>query len=283
MKWNRTNQFLMDKKIKKKKWTLKRIITILGAAGLLGFIGYLLFFTDRRSKLNVDTEKLTIAEVKRDVFQEFIPQTGVVEPSVTFYLDAIEAGTVKKIHAESGAMLKKGDIIVELSNLNRELTVLSQEASLNESINRVRQTRLSLEQNDLNQQQQLALIENELAKLKPQYMRQKVLFEKKLISRQEFERTESDYEYFEKRKIITYKSYKNDSLSRVTQLRQLNESESRMIQNLSGIGRILDNLTIKSPVDGQLTAPQLFEGQSVNSAQRIGQVDRVGSLQGECT
>ncbi|UII30229.1 efflux RND transporter periplasmic adaptor subunit [Fulvivirga ulvae] len=267
----------MDRKIKKKTWTFKRIATILGAVAVVGFMAYLLFFADRRSRLNVEKEKLTIANVKRGVFLEFIPQTGTVEPSVTFYLDAIEGGTIKKVHAESGAMLNKGDLIVELSNLNRELSVLTQEASLNESINRLRQTRLQLEQNDLQQQQTLALIDNQIEKLEPQYKRQKMLFEKKLISKQEFEQTQADYEYNLKRREITYASYRNDSISRIRQLGQLNTSERRMTQSLEGVGQILDNLIIKSPIEGQLSTQPLFEGQAVNPGQRLGQVDKVGS------
>ena len=267
----------MDRKIKKKTWTFKRIATIGGAAVVVGFILYLLVFADRRPKLKVEKDKITISSVKRGIFQERIPQTGTVEPSVTFYLDAIEGGNIKKVYKESGAMLEKGDVIVELSNLNRELSVLSQEAGLNESINRVRQTRLSLEQNDLQQQQTLAQIDNELAKLKPQYDRQKMLYGKKLISKQEFEQTEADYNYNLKRRKITYTSYKNDSLSRVRQLTQLNRSERRMTQSLEGVGQILDNLTIKSPINGQLSTPPLFEGQAVSQGQRLGQVDKIGS------
>ncbi|MEM9389679.1 MAG: efflux RND transporter periplasmic adaptor subunit, partial [Bacteroidota bacterium] len=149
--------------------------------------------------------------------------------------------------------------------------------SLNESINQIRRTKLQLEQNDLQQQQTLALIDNQLEKLEPQYKRQKMLFEKDLISEQEFEQTKADYEYNLKRRKITYTSYKNDSISRVTQLQQFNKSESRMTASLAGVGQILDNLNIRSPIDGQLTTPQLVEGQSVNPGQRLGQVDKVGS------
>ncbi|MCA6075186.1 efflux RND transporter periplasmic adaptor subunit [Fulvivirga sedimenti] len=267
----------MDRQIKKKKWTLQRIALVAGGILIVALIIYQLGWADRRQKLNVEREKITIQEVRRGVFQDYIPQTGTVEPAVTFYLDAIEGGTIKKVHAESGAMLAKGDIILELTNLNRELSVLSQEASLNESINRVRQTRLSLEQNDLQQQQTLAQIENELAKLEPQYERQKMLYEKKLISKQEFERTEADFLYNLKRKEITYSSYKNDSISRMRQLVQLNESERRMSASLDGVGQILDNLVIRSPIDGQLSTPQLFEGMAVNPGQRLGQIDKVGA------
>lgn len=267
----------MDRKIKKKTWTLKRIATYGGIALFVVFVGYQFIFADRRSKLKVEKEKITISTVQRGVFQEFIPQTGIVEPSHTIYLDAIEGGTIKRVVAESGQMLKKGDIILELSNFNRELTVLQQEAQLNESINRVRDTRLGITRNDLEQRQTLALIDNQLQILEPQYHRQKQLFEKKLIAKQEFERTEADYKYNLERRKITYEVYRNDSLDRLRQLRQLNYSERKMSQSLDGVGRILDNLVIRAPMDGQLSRPQLDVGQNVNQGQRLGQVDIVGS------
>jgi HlyD family secretion protein len=267
----------MDKQIKKKKWTLKRIAMYGGIALFVGFIGYQFLFADRRSRLKVEKDKITIATVSRGVFQEFIPQTGTVEPSRTVYLDAVEGGIIKRVVAESGALLKKGDVILELSNLNRELSVLSQEAQLSQSINRTRDTRLGITRNDLEQRQTLALIENQLAILEPQYFRQKQLYEKRLISKQEFERTEADYKYNLERKRITYEVYKNDSLNRIRQIREINESERKMSLNLEGVGKILDNLIVRAPIDGQLTRPQLDVGQSVNSGQRLGQIDVIGS------
>lgn len=234
-------------------------------------------FADRRSKLKIDREKIIISTVTRGEFQENIPETGTVTPSQTFYLDAIEGGAIKKVYAESGTLLKKGQLIVELTNLNRELSVLSQEASLNESINRVRETRLSLEQNNLNHQQNLALIQNELEKLAPKYERDKQLFDGGYISKQEFETTEADYKYYLKRLEITSTSYRKDSMNMKSQISQLNESETRMIKSLKRVGQILDNLIIRSPIDGQLSTPQLFEGQSIDPGQRLGQVDVVGS------
>lgn len=267
----------MDRVIKKKKWTIKRIAMYGGAALFVGFVAYQLFFADRRSRLKVEKDKITISTVGRGVFQEFIPQTGTVEPSRTVYLDAVEGGTIKRVVAESGAMLRKGDIILELSNLNRELTVLQQEASFNESINRARETRLNIMKNDLDQRQQLAAIDNQLAILGPQYLRQKQLYDKKLIAKQDFERTEADYKYNLERKRITYEVYKNDSIDRIRQLRETTLSERRMSLSLDGVGKILDNLVIRAPIDGQLSRPQLDVGQSINTGQRLGQVDIVGS------
>lgn len=267
----------MDKQIKKKTWTVKRIATYGGIALFVIFVGYQFIFADRRSKVNVEKDKITISEVKRGIFQEFIPQTGTVEPSRTVYLDAVEGGTIKRVVAESGAMLKAGDVVLELSNLNRELQVLTQEAQLSESINRNRDTRLGITRNELDQRSQLALIDNNLAVLEPQYRRQKQLFEKNLISKQDFEKTEADYKYNLERKKFTYEVYKNDSLDRKRQLTNINLLEDRMTKNLEGVGRILDNLVIRAPIDGQLSRPQLDAGQNVTPGQRLGWIDVIGS------
>jgi len=268
----------MDKKLEKKRFTVKKVATYVGSAALVFFIAYQFIFADRRSTLKTEKEKITISEVKMGEFKEYIPQTGTVEPARTVYLDAIEGGNIKHVYKESGAMLKAGDVIMDLTNLNRELAVLSQEATLNESINRARDTRLNITKNDLDQRQQLALIDNQLATLVPQYDRQKKLYEKKLIAKQDFEKTEADYKYNVLRRKITYEVYRSDSINRIAQIQDLNNSLSKMALNLEGLGKILDNLSIKSPVDGQLTTTAHFEiGQAVATAQRLGQVDVVGS------
>lgn len=267
----------MDRQIKKKFWTLKRVATYGGIALFVAFVVYQFGFADRRATYVVEKDKVTISDVKMGEFKEYIPQTGTVEPSRTVYLDAIEGGNIRRIVSESGAMLKKGDVILELTNLNRELSVLQQEASFNESINRARETKLNIMRNDLDQRQQLALIDNQLAILEPQYRRQKQLYEKKLIAKQDFERTEADYKYNVERKRITYEVYKNDSIDRIRQLRETSLSEQRMTKSLDGVSRILDNMVIRAPIDGQLSTPHWELGQAVTTGQRLGQVDVVGS------
>jgi len=272
----------MDRKIKKKKWTFKRIAYITFGVLFFSFVVYNFGFGDRRSKLNIDANKATISSVSYGEFTEFIPQTGTIIPARTVYLDAIEGGTIKNIVKESGANVEKDDVILELTNLNRELSVLTQEANLNESINRVRQTRLQLAQNDLVQLQSLAEIDYQLSILKPQYYREKELFDKNLISEQQFERTEEQYKYNIKRQKFTYLAYQNDSIARVRQLIELDNSERRMMGSLNGVARILDNLVVRAPFAGQVTMPQMEVGQSVTTGQRLGQVDVIGSFIVRC-
>lgn len=267
----------MDKKLVKKTWTLKRIGTYGGIALLVSFIGYQFIFADRRSTLIVERDKITISDIKMGQFKEYIPQTGEVQPSRTVFLDALEGGNIKRVVLESGTIVKKGQLIMEIGNLNREIAVLQQEAQLVESINRSRDTRLLILRNDLEQRQTLAQIDNQLQILRPQYERQKILFEKKLIAKQEFERTEADYKYNADRRKFTYEAYKRDSLGRVQSLRDIDSSEERMKLNLIAVRTILENLNIKAPIDGQMSMQTHWEiGQAINTGQRLGQVDIVG-------
>lgn len=266
----------MDRKIKKKTFTVKRVATWGGGALFLVFVVWQFIFADRRATLKIDSEKITISEVKRGVFQEFIPQTGTVAPGRTVLLDAIEGGNIKRIVSASGKMLKKGDVILELQNLNRELSVLQQEAAFNESINRARETKVAIMRNDLDQKQMLATIQNQLDILRPQYERQKQLFAKNLISKQEFEQTEANYLYNVERMRIQYEAYKADSVDRIRSLKSTAVSEVKMMQSLDGLGQILDNLVIRSPIDGVLTTPHWEVGQAVAQGQNLGTVDVVG-------
>jgi HlyD family secretion protein len=263
----------MDRKIEKKKWTVKRISIGLGVLLFISFILYSFFFADNRSMVKIDSEKITIGTVKHGVFQDFIPVTGSVMPAETRYLDAIEGGIIQQIYKESGEIVKKGDPIIKLTNSALELNVLYQESTLYEQINHATTTRLSLDQNDLSQKASLAEINYQIDLLKPQYERYKQLFEKNLISRRQYEEVEEQYKYYLKRRELTYASYRQDSLNRSFQLKQLNASESRMHQSLDGVGRILENLEVRAPIDGQLATPELEPGQSIVVGQRLGQVD----------
>ncbi len=272
--WNCFSQKkIMDKKIRKVFWTAKRLVAFVGFSTFVLFFCYQFIFADLRPTGRARFDKLTVSTVKRGEFKEYIPQTGIVEPSRQVFLDAVEGGIIKNIFIESGAMVKKGDKILSLANLNRELSVWAQEAIFNESINRARETRINLMRNDMEQRQTLAEIRNRLDILTPQFGRQKQLYEKKLISRQDFEVTEADYNYNLKRFEIVYQMFKADSADRIRALQETTLSERRMIQSLEGVHRILDNLLVRATMDGQLSMAHWEIGQAINAGQRLGEVN----------
>jgi len=267
----------MDRKIEKKNWTPKRILTYGGGGLLFIFIIYLLIFADKSSKLNVESDRITISEVKYGPFQEFIPITGTVQPIQTFFLDVSEGGRVVKKYVEEGAFVNVGDPIIRMDNAELTLSVIYNQANVFSQINNLRSTRLSMEQNKLNLRAQILDIEYDLIDKKRIYENDKVLFEKNLISKNEFDRAKEQYEYADQKKDLTRETYKQDSLFRSQQIAQLEQSVETLQSNLAVTKTQLENLTVRAPIKGQLTALNAEIGQSIARGENLGRIDVIDS------
>jgi HlyD family secretion protein len=263
----------MDRKIEKKKWTPKRI-AIFAVSTVFGIlVVYNLIFGDNSSKLNVETQKITISEVRNGPFQEYIPVTGEVIPIKTVYLDAVEGGRVKTKFIEAGSMVTEGDKLLELENTNLLLDIMFREAELYDAANNLRNTRLAMEQNKLQLRGQLIELEYQIKKLSRAYERNKELLKDNLISKETFEQSRDDFQYNSKRKVLAIESFEQDSIFRNVQIHQLEASLDRMQKNLEIAKQKLDNLVIKAPISGQLTALNAEIGESKSPGERLGQVD----------
>ncbi len=263
----------MDRQIKKKRFTPKRIIGF-GLGGLFFVVViYNLVFGDRSSKLNVEIEKITISTVSMGPFVEFIPVTGTVLPIKTVYLDAIEGGRVEKKIIEAGTFVKEGDPILQLSNTNLLLDIMFREAEFFEQQNNLRNTRLEMERYRLALKQQMVEIDYQIKQLKRRYGRGTELRNRNLISQEEYDQLKDEYEYNIKRRDLALVTYEQDSVFRQVQIGQLEASIDRMQSNLGIVKKKLDNLVVKAPITGQLTSLNAEVGESKSPGQRLGQVD----------
>ncbi len=262
----------MDRAIEKKKWTPKKILWISLGSLIAIMILYNLIFGDHSSKFNVQTERISIEEVTNDHFQDYITQTGTVQPISTIYLDAIEGGRVEELLIEEGTMVEKDDVILRLSNTNLHLDIMNREANLAEQINNLRKTRLSMEQNKLSLKRQLLDLNYQLGIQKRNYENSKNLFEQDYISDKEFEETEEKYTYLFKNRELVIENQKADSLFRDIQVAQLENSVDQMEMNLEFVRQKLDNLKVKAPVNGLLVSVNAEIGEAIGTGQRLGQI-----------
>ncbi|MBT4138480.1 MAG: efflux RND transporter periplasmic adaptor subunit [Candidatus Latescibacteria bacterium] len=189
----------MDRQVKVNKWTLKRIASIAAVVLFVGAVVYMAIFGDHSAKLNVQIERITISEVIRGPFQEFIVQRGTVLPFQTHYIDALEGGQVEEIFLEEGTMVEKDTPILRLSNPRTEQTVMNQEATLFEQINIMENTRLNLESQANQNLQQLMRGELDLQQKERAYNRVKVLYEqgrdRGWISKDAFLTSQENYDH----------------------------------------------------------------------------------------
>ncbi len=244
------------------------------AAGCLLFLTLVgLILSDSGSKLNVEADKITISTVAEGDFQEFIPVTGTILPRTTFYLDAILGGTVENKFVEEGAMLNKGDKILQLSNTNVQLSALQQETFTYQQINDARNTRLQIEQNSNALQNALVSANYSLINAGEIFERQKAMWEKKLISLQDYQQAENNYNLALEQQKLAYRNFAADSILKQAQLTQIAASIDRLQKNLEMIRENIDNLTVKAPISGQLTSLSAETGQSKSPGDQLGQID----------
>jgi HlyD family secretion protein len=263
----------MDRQIEKKRWPPRKIAAFAAGGVFILVVLYLFLFQFNKSTLNVDTERITVSTVTKGPFLEFIPQQGIVTPTVRYTLETTEGGRVEKRFLEAGAMVKVGDPIVELVNTNLLLDIMWREADFVQQSNALRQTRLNMEQYRQSLLQDMNRVENELAKQKALYERNKVLFENELISELDFERIRLDYEYQVRNRDIVAESQKQEVHYREEQLRSLEEQLSRMDANLQTSKRKLDDLVIRAPIAGQLSLLDAEIGVFKAPGDNIGQID----------
>ncbi len=231
------------------------------------------FSTSGKAKLNVDNQRITISEVTKGNFQEFIPIDGVVMPIKTIYLDATEGGTVQTILVEDGTTLAAGQPIIQLSNTDLQLEMVNRETAVFDLINNLQHTRNLMQQNRIQQLNQLADIEFNLTEAKRVFDMNQKLYEDKVIPKQEYFQSKNNYDYQKRKLLLTKQTLRQDSISLHQQIQQMQESVGRMKSNLALMRKKMDDLTIKAPVSGQITSLNAEIGESKTRGQRIGQID----------
>src|SRR5256885_3267442 len=170
----------MDRVIKKRKWSTKRILTIAGITGVVLLITLSYIYTSGKSRLNVDTERITISEITKGPFKEFIPVNGVVMPLTTIYLDAMEGGRVEEKYVDDGTVMKKGQPILRLSNTDLELGLVTQQTNVYNLLTQMQISRNAAQQNTVNKLNQMTDVESQVKEAERVYNLNKHLYEQKV-------------------------------------------------------------------------------------------------------
>ena len=270
----------MDRVIEKKKginliFTKKAVPFWLGAV-LVAFIVWLVARDDSK-KLRVNMDNISVSAVTMGQFNDYIRISGQVAPITTIQISPLEGGVVQEIVAEEGSRVKRGDVILILSNENLDMQILNSEADLAEKENILRNTLIQMEQQKLSVEQEKLQLQMDVRRNKRNYEAQKALYDDGLIAKEEYLKAEEDYELSSSRLKLVENRAKQDSLYRTTQIDQMQESLTNMRQNMMMIRKRKDNLTIKAPIDGELGLLDVVLGQSVAAGSKIGQINNLDS------
>jgi HlyD family secretion protein len=268
----------MDRIIEKKTWPLKRIVLASGIGIVCVLILCIILFSDTNAKLNVEADKVTISDVRRAPFQEFIPISGTIEPFQTVYLDLTEGGRVISKFVQEGAFVNAGDPLVKLDNPNLSLQVMNTQSNFMLAESQLRQTRLTFEQNRLYKESQLLDIDVRLSDQKRKFDVSSVLFEKKMLAKNEFESSKELYESLLKNRTLMMEMLRQDSLTNLQLVEQSETNVGRSKAYLQLIESQLAHLTVTAPIKGQLTSLDAEIGQTVAPGHKLGRIDNTDAF-----
>ncbi len=267
----------MDRPIEKKGKITKKHLWIAIGVVLVLFVSWNLLFGDKSSKLNVETDKISIALVEDSFFKNYISVTGTVEPITTIFLDATEGGRVEEIMAEEGNMVEEGELLVKLSNTSLILEISNYEALVSRTSNELRQAQLLMDQQTLNSRSQILDVEYDIIKRKRDFDNNKILLKGNHISQEEYDISKERLELSLKKLHLLKQNLKKDSIFRSVQVGALEKSVDRMQDNLVLVNEKLEGLNFGAPVSGELASLDLEIGQVLSRGQRIGQINILDS------
>ena len=190
----------MDIRIEKKKGIralfTRRGLPYLAGALLLVFVVWLLL-RDDSSTLRIDARTISVGEVVRGEFNDYIRVTGQVQPITTVQLSPLEAGVVERLVVEEGTTVRKGDVLVVLSNTSLTLEILNSEAELAEKQNILRNTLISMEQEKLDLRLDKVQLDLDVERKRRTWRQNEELYRNDLIAREELTAAGLDQEIWQ--------------------------------------------------------------------------------------
>lgn len=266
----------MDKIIEKKtglkavfaKKNLKWWIGGAAAAAIL-----VLVLRPGHSTQRICSDTIITGMVESGEFNDYIRLNGTVQPMTSVQISPTEGGIVERLVVEEGASVKAGDVILVLSNESLDLQILTAEAELSEKENILRNTMISMEQQKLSVRQEKLQLEMEVKRCGRLYESNKALYGEKLISKEEYLKSDEDYQLAKARLELVTEREKQDEEYRSVEIRQMQESLASMRTNMQMIRRRKENLNVKAPISGELGLLDAFLGQSIAAGTRVGQIN----------
>ena len=262
----------MDIKLEKKPWYIRYRYYLAGGVVFLAFLIYVIILSAGPRKLRIDAESLQMAEVKNDKFMEYVDVEGLVQPILTIKVNAREAGSVSRIVGEEGNMMKQGDTILVLANLDLLRTIEDQRDEWEKQLITYREKEIEMEQQSLTLQQQALQTDYELEKLRKSFELEKEEYRMGIKSKAQLQVSEDEYRYKEKTARLQRQSLRHDSAVSIIRRDLLLNDRERERKKYERSCQRLNDLVVCAPISGQLSFVSVTPGQQVQSGASIAEI-----------
>ncbi len=262
----------MDRQIEKKKFPRRYLWYIAGGVAAVALIVWLIFGSTA-STMTIDQSEVTVSEVTHGKFNDYVRLNGQVVPIQVVQISPEEGGIVREKVVEEGASVHKGDVILRLSNSNLDLQILNAEAELAEKQNLLRNTQVTMLQDQLNNRTEQATLDMDCQRKQRAWQQNSRLIKEKLISQEVYMQSKEDYNLAVRKKRLIGQRLKQDSVYRRVQMEQMEDNLSNMRKNVLLVRERKNKLEVRSSIDGELGLLDVELGQNIQAGQNIGQIN----------
>ena len=262
----------MDRQIEKKSFLRRYAWYIAAAAALAALLVWIVLGTTA-STMTVDASDITISDVTRGKFDDYVRLNGQVLPIQVVQISPEEGGIVREKVVEEGTRVRKGDVILRLSNSNLDLQILNAEAELAEKQNLLRNTQVAMQQDCLNNRTEQATLDTDCDRKRRAYEQNARLYKERLISKEVYLQSREDYKLARRKQSLISQRLKQDSIYRHVQMAQMEDNLDNMRRNVLLVRDRKNKLEVRSAIDGELGLLDVELGQNIAAGQNIGQIN----------
>ena len=262
----------MDIQLEKKPWYIRYRYYLLGGAAFAGLLVYVIILSLGPRRLRVPLEDIQICEVKNDKFLEYVDVEGLVQPILTILVNAGEAGSVQRIVAEEGSLLRKGDTILVLDNPELLRDIEDQRDEWEKQLFTYREKEIEMEQQRITLRKQALQTEYELESLRKTFRLDQEEYAMGVKSKAQLEVAEAEYRFKLETARLERESLRHDSAVNLIRRDLLRNDRERECKKYERARRRLDGLVVTAPADGQLSFVKVVPGQQVAAAENIAEV-----------
>ncbi|WP_418939377.1 efflux RND transporter periplasmic adaptor subunit [Leyella stercorea] len=262
----------MDRQIEKKSFLRRYAWYIAAAAALVAFLVWIVLGTSANTT-TVDVSDITISDVTRGKFDDYVRLNGQVLPIQVVQISPEEGGIVREKVVEEGTRVRKGDVILRLSNSNLDLQILNAEAELAEKQNLLRNTQVAMQQDRFNNRTEQATLDTDCDRKRRAYEQNARLYKERLISKEVYLQSREDYNLALRKQSLISQRLKQDSLYRHVQMAQMEDNLDNMRKNVLLVRDRKNKLEVRSAIDGELGLLDVELGQNIAAGQNIGQIN----------
>lgn len=262
----------MDRQIEKKSFLRRYAWYVAAAAALAALLVWIVLGTTANT-MTVDASDITISDVTRGKFDDYVRLNGQVLPIQVVQISPEEGGIVREKVVEEGTRVRKGDVILRLSNSNLDLQILNAEAELAEKQNLLRNTQVAMQQDRLNNRTEQATLDTDCDRKRRAYEQNARLYKERLISKEVYLQSREDYKLARRKQSLISQRLKQDSLYRHVQMAQMEDNLDNMRKNVLLVRDRKNKLEVRSAIDGELGLLDVELGQNIAVGQNIGQIN----------